>query len=571
MIAVSGRYAARASVILAVAGLAVLQVWSSPFQLSSNDIISYLNFGNAILDLDSVNAINGYWSPLYGLIQAMAMRILSPSGYSEFLYIRVVNFLIFLFAFAGFRYFLRELIEWQRRRVGRADGDGYHPISDQAFVTGGYALFLWFCLGRIGITCDTPDTLVAGLSFFAAGLVLLIPTESGGFRSAVGLGLVLGLAFLAKAIMFYVSCAFLVSVLPFLIRHPGGVPRYGATWVVFLLVAGPYIAALSIQKGRVTVGDSGRIAYHAIVLGDAPLVHWRGESPESGRPLHPEEQLSSNPDAFAFIGPIGGTYPPWQDASYWLDGLKFRFSLKHQLWVVERNLIYLYRIFGGALIFGLIVAVHCGRGWRVTAREIYELSTLIIPAALAIGLYLLCQTLDAKGDDIPLQRHPRYLAPFILIGVSALVASVRLPVCALSERLTRGLVAGTVMIVGINLGFMAMDDLRIGLKGDRSNIPWEIAERLQQSQIGPGSRIALIGRFGPGEHWAYLGRLRIVAELPDRDAFWRLTAERRRDILQRMGRVGARVAVAHGGAIPQSELVGEGWRSLGHGYFGYLL
>jgi hypothetical protein len=54
--------------------------------------------------------------------------------------------------------------------------------------------------------------------------------------------------------------------------------------LLFVAVSSPFITALSKQKGRLTFGDSGRLAYASIVSPGSPQVHWQGEPAGGGIP-----------------------------------------------------------------------------------------------------------------------------------------------------------------------------------------------------------------------------------------------------------------------------------------------
>ena len=63
------------------------------------------------------------------------------------------------------------------------------------------------------------------------------------------------------AFVFLVVCGFLVSS----VRD--AVPRISLAVVTFLLIASPLVIALSISKGRPTLGDSGKLVYAWYVNG----------------------------------------------------------------------------------------------------------------------------------------------------------------------------------------------------------------------------------------------------------------------------------------------------------------
>ena len=52
-----------------------LQVVAHPYRLSSDDAISYLDLADAYLRHDWKSVLNGYWSPLYPVLNAALIAI----------------------------------------------------------------------------------------------------------------------------------------------------------------------------------------------------------------------------------------------------------------------------------------------------------------------------------------------------------------------------------------------------------------------------------------------------------------------------------------------------------------
>src|SRR5207245_9665291 len=102
------------------------------------------------------------------------------------------------------------------------------------------------------------------------------------------------------------------------------------TLVVFLLVSTPFAVALSRVKGRLTFGDTGRVAYFnqvtPISLSEAASSNF------THRPL----RLFDDPPVYMYVTPFTSTYPAWYDGSYWLEGVKPRLVLRDQLRALQR-------------------------------------------------------------------------------------------------------------------------------------------------------------------------------------------------------------------------------------------
>ncbi len=156
-----------------------------------DDGISYLDMGDAIVRGDWKMALNGVWSPLYPLVQGLALRIFKPSSYSQFTVVHFVNFLIYLFGLACFDFFLRASVA-DRSRVGDV-ADGKNQLPKWAVFAVGYAVFLWSSLSLISLQLVIPDMLMAGLLYLAMGLLLQIWARRQSFSQFILLGAVLGL------------------------------------------------------------------------------------------------------------------------------------------------------------------------------------------------------------------------------------------------------------------------------------------------------------------------------------------------------------------------------------------
>ena len=107
----------------------------------------------------------------------------------------------------------------------------------------------------------------------------------------------------------------------------------------FAVLAGPLVAALSQQKHRLTFGDSGRINYAMFVSPGGAPRNWQGEPQFGITAVHPTRKLLSDPPVYEFAKPIGGTFPPWYDPSYWEEGRVPVLSLKAQVRVVIGHLL----------------------------------------------------------------------------------------------------------------------------------------------------------------------------------------------------------------------------------------
>ena len=145
------------------------------------------------------NSVNATWMP-------NAMVVANPSIQWEFPLVHLVNFMIYLGTFVCFEFFWHQLGRYQRISVW---GESFIILPEWTWLALGYSLFLWSSLSLIQVWAVTPDMLMAAFVYLAAGLVLRIRIGSASWGTFVGLGVVLGLGYLAKAVMFPLAFIFL--------------------------------------------------------------------------------------------------------------------------------------------------------------------------------------------------------------------------------------------------------------------------------------------------------------------------------------------------------------------------
>jgi hypothetical protein len=119
--------------------------------------------------------------------------------------------------------------------------------------------------------------------------------------------MVLGLAYLAKAAMFPLSFVFLAVSLFCRGKLRRALPGVRLPSLSFSCSVLPFVASISMAKGRLTFGDAGTLTYVRYVNG-VPYPHWQGETAGSGTPNILRADLD-DPPIYEFGTPIGGTYP----------------------------------------------------------------------------------------------------------------------------------------------------------------------------------------------------------------------------------------------------------------------
>ena len=228
-----------------------------------------------------------------------------------------------------FDFFLREFINARQRDQDTA-------LPDSLWLTLGYLLFVSSSLMMITLGVVSPDMCVAACVYLAAALLLRIRANPQRKSDFILLGVVLGIGYLSKTVMF--PLAFVILAVTFLAAR--GWRRENRksllALIVFLAIAAPLILALSLMKGRPTFGDSGKLNYVWEVNQIPKYIHWQGEPATSGVPKHPTRKIFDQPAVYEFATPLPGSYPPWFDPSYWYEGVRPTFNFRRQLEVLSR-------------------------------------------------------------------------------------------------------------------------------------------------------------------------------------------------------------------------------------------
>jgi len=482
-----------------------VHAWIGRHQMNP-DGICYLDMGEAYMRCDWKMAVNAHWSPLYAWVVGLTLRILTPSPSWEFPTVHLVNFLVFLGALGSFSLFLCELLRFRRDRILRSSPGQAGGLPDWALPALGYALFLWCSLPLMLVS---PDMSIGALVYLACAILVRIRNGWSGWRSFALLGLVLGLAYLAKAPMFVLAFVFLGCAF-FLV---GDVRRAAFRVLsglgVFLLVGGPFAVVLSVTKGRPTFGDSGRLNYAWKVNGVPEYVHWQGGPPGCGTPVHPTRKLLDMPALYEFATPIGGTYPAWYDPSYWHEGLTLRFDPRPQVRALAAGAQQYFHFFyhwQGGLIAGVLALYLMGFQRRSTVRFLLAHWFLFVPALAALGMYALVFV------------SLRYVAPFMLILWAGLLSGVRLPDNDQLRKPVTCVCAAMLAMLVIAIG-VAMTgrggDLATAGGNARAQGPaaWRIADALGQMGVRRGAKVGFIGDSFTA-YWARLARVQITAEIP---------------------------------------------------------
>lgn len=453
--------------------LGAFEAWTSRFEMNP-DGIQYLDNAAAYRQGDFQNALNTQWSPLYPWLIATASAIARPSRMQDFELAHAVNLVIFALSLASFLYFMRPL---------RASTAGATSL-----LLLGYAAFLYCSLDLTHLRYVTPDLLVNCFVFLVAGLLIRIANGNTTLGLQLALGAALGLGYLAKAP--FLPIGIFCLLLAFFFTRK----RALAALAVFFAVSAPYAAALSYAKHHFTIGDSAKLnlAWHVDGL---PNTNWQGDPSENGHPPHPTRQLAVRPAIFEFREPIGGTYPPWYDPSYWNAGVQIGYHTRQVMHALGKQI----RLYGYLthhrqlpLVFALLALLMLSSDRRRILTRLKSVWPLLVLGAIPFAMYA------------PVHAEGRYLAPFFVLLWTAGFA------CVLDEKRASFVIALTAALL------MCVESLAAVSKTSSGDPParlhFDIARDLQALGIKPGDRVAMVSGNLP-YNWAYLAGTRVTLQI----------------------------------------------------------
>lgn len=378
---------------IVIVALAAFQAYAQRYAISP-DGISYLDLSDAVVSGEWSHLVNLYWSPLYPVLIGLARLVARPGPATEVTVIHVLNFAAFVAMFAAFEYMLVSILSLAaitRRSM----------LAGPWALAGVYVLFACFALTMIPMELTTPDLLGGAAVFVAFGALLRLRGDS---PHALVLGAALGVGALAKSFMIPWAIACFVTLA--LATRSRGLRATVTSIVVWIAIAGPWVAVLSHAAGRFTFGDTGRLTYVWYVnKQDAPSL---GGVPPGARTARTEAILSG----VGVVGDAPGTDPMWFDPARWNAPLKPQMSISDQLGTLRVFGRFYVQNLTPLLFIALLIAV-APRGSRRKAW--WNGWVIYIPALAGVTAYAMVIV------------TARYIMPFVLGATLVLLATLSLP------------------------------------------------------------------------------------------------------------------------------------------------
>jgi hypothetical protein len=562
-----------------------------PYQIDG-DAVSYMDIGDLIRSHQWAGIVNGYWNPLYPAALSIGHILFHPTRYTELHAYYMVNFGIFLLemlAVIAFTDALISLRELQESSIA--------PCSALPFLLDRYTLrYLGIAIivissqRELSLGKVRPDALL--LAFLLLALAALLRhLATNHLHYAALMGLALGLAYLTKsfAFLFTILCILALVAFRFFWQRQS-VARIAAstvlTFICFSIVAGPYIAALSKQKGRFDFGDSGNLNYVWFVAGTEKM-HLQQYQPSlfgtaDVHLKHSEKQLLNDPPIFSYKELPYGTYPTWFDSSFFNERIKAHMNPRLQIIVIGKCAIRIVRFMCNhpeAYALAIVLFLLGGRlhpRWRPSTNAFW-----LVPFLL--GIATLCIYGIVNVED-------RYLSVAFLTLLLPLFATMRISTTGeksvgYSPAVRTGASAAIILLALLTVAESArtVGELRRSLVFALKPTGWydseifSAAHALNDLGVGPGDTIACIGTMACiyDIYWARLAGVRILTEIyvPNTPLYPNLAAipnrEQAYDVVRREG---AKVLVGHfnPNLMSKPSPVTAGWQELGDTSFFFL-
>lgn len=226
--------------------IGLINIWSYKYILNPNGM-HYVEMAEKFINKDWYLFINGFFSPLYPIFLSIFLKAFQPNPYHEVLVVQIANFFMLLLTFAAYEYFIKQYLLYYKN-ISPDNTKTYLQPSSKAIRVLAYVFFMWTGIIFIQSWSSNPDMFVAAFLYLAWAILFKIKNGSSTFSSFGLLGLVLGLSYLTKAVMFIMSFVFIACSIFLAKNIAKNIPKVIFTFFIFLLVASSYIVPLSFKK-----------------------------------------------------------------------------------------------------------------------------------------------------------------------------------------------------------------------------------------------------------------------------------------------------------------------------------
>ena len=549
------------------------------------DAVAYMDIADLIRAHNWHAVINGYWNPLYPTLLALGHTIFHSTRFNELHAYYMVNFGIFLLEMLAVVAFSDALVNLRNLRETIATASNPLPFLLDRYTLRylGIAILVVSTQRELSLGKVRPDALLLSFLLFALAAMLrhLATTH---LRYAVLMGLALGLAYLTKSFAFLFTFLCILALVAFRFIWQKHAPARIATagllaLVCFSIVAGPYIASLSHQKGRFDFGDSGNLNYVWFVAGTEKMHLQQDQTASFGAAevhlKHPEKRLLKDPPIFSYKQLPHGTYPDWFDTSFFNEQIKPHMNPRLQIIVIGQCIMRILRYMSNHPEAWLLLILLLFLGARLRP-DFARSSNAFWLAPFLLGIATLCIYCIVNVED-------RYLSASFFLVLLPVFAAARISPSTDSNA-THNAVARTAASTAIALlalltvgeSTRIVGQLRRDLITIKYPAGWYDRDTFQAAQalnalgVGPGDPVACIGTRAClyDHYWSRLAGTRILTEIyePNYPLNPDFAAMPNRDqAYEAVRRDGAKVLVGYfdPGLMTGTNPISSGWRELG--------
>ncbi|HEY9786494.1 MAG TPA: glycosyltransferase family 39 protein [Candidatus Obscuribacterales bacterium] len=514
------------------------------------DAIAYLDMARSLMKGDWLNIVDAIWSPLYPVLISVWLSLFNPSPEIEPQVVMACNFSIFLGQLIAFEWFRRQFM---RFRLWALPEDGsFAPLDDRYATIILYFAFAFSVTVLSGVFQQTPDWIANSFLYASLAVFLKIVEKPDRSLNFVLLGVFIGLGYLAKSV--YVAYTFLFFLFCLLaLRQEKSRWKHLSTYLLTVaLLSAPHVIALSFKLGKPSMMETGKLSIQETVMGKPG--HHRIEPGLK----HGERILFADPLTYAFPDFPDSTYAVWRHRAYYAQGTRLEIDLGRWLRVTGMNVLIYFFYFGIVLLIALAAASLLAR------RKLFTSSALKAFWPLH-GFSILALAMIAPMTNLTFDGNVRYFAPLVVVATAALIGSLRLLKDDKRSKLASFTLVTFLPAYFSLFIFSMIKTQTFLLSRPDPPVSVRIARGLHELGLKNGDCVAQLG-FLPGTmriyedllplsassnyFWAYLGRLRIVADIPHEKRFFEVSEETRRELISRLKSVGARALVIYPGHRP---------------------
>ena len=473
------------------------------------DAVAYMDIGDNLRAHRWAGIVNGYWHPMYPAFLSLGHGLMRATLATELRAYYFVNFAIFLLEMVAVVCFTDAVVRLRETLNNAAVSESAsqragHLLDRMAMRYLGLTLLVIASQRELSLGKVRPDALLQAFLLLAMA-ALLTHLANGRARYAGLMGLALGCAYLTKSFAFVFAFLCVLALVGFRwlwlrerqVRVVAAAAAAAIALTSLAIVAGPYVAALSEQRGRLDFGDSGALNYAWYVGGTEkmhlqPYMTARFGSAEV-RLKHPERELLRSPQVLSYAEMPYGTYPDWFDTSYWNDQVKPHFTLSGEIARGGRNWVlvvrYLFNHPEGLVLMALLRALgaRLRLGWRREGGDGFW----IVPLGLGVAIWGIYGIVNTEERYVTIA----YLA--IILTLFAVIKT-RPDHSLMQLRAICGALVLLLALLSIGESLRVVMELRRQLpeahrQGWYNAEVFAAAQGLKQLGVKPGDAIACIG------------------------------------------------------------------------------